>query len=223
VVLSKRCKSIDHDETHTHTKSSRIPRARAAAQLPGGGPDSWEPPCVKSTSHAGKSRGAAIIIVSAAGRGRHVSRRLHVPIAEIIIKRVIILSHAKRSSVRAPRWKIFGPAIEQHTHIQIQKWCSSRCADDYITGRRGGWLILRRAHAHTQLNQRQADIVWLVRFLDRRVCAAEEMNRHTAHMRENRRKEFFRTMQSLYFCYCAGRVESHCASGGEIKKTCMGG
>lgn len=51
-------------------------------------------------------------------------------------------------------------------------------------------MILRRAH--TQLNQRQADIVWLVRFLDRRVCAAEEMNRHTAHTRERTgEKNFF--------------------------------
>jgi hypothetical protein len=66
-----------------------------------------------------------------------VSRRLHVPIAEIIIKRVIILSHAKRSSVRAPRWKIFGPAIEQHTHTHKYK-SGAAVAALTITSRAGG-------------------------------------------------------------------------------------
>lgn len=65
-----------------------------------------------------------------------MSRRLHVPIAEIIIKRVIILSHAKRSSVRAPRWKIFGPAREQHTHIQYKSGAALT-----ITSRAGGGLV----------------------------------------------------------------------------------
>jgi hypothetical protein len=119
--------------------------------------------------------------------------------------------------VRAPRWKIFGPAIEQHTHTYKYK-SGAAVAALTITSRAGGGLVDFAACTYT-IKPKAGGYCLVGAILGPAcVCGGGNESPHSAHERENRRKEFFRTMQSLYFCYCAGRVESHCASGGEIKK-----